>query len=435
MKAILKVGSIDGQTNDRQEIQVDGSGEFELETNAVELGIFATTADGSATATTVSKSHDGSIELVLLPSCDIHGRVLKDEEPLTGHKVSAIATVRQPASQPQTFAFPDSFEVARIETTTDREGRYKLANVPRGLEVRIFADPVETSGSIVDIETICLEEKESREPFVTKVLSSRVSGILEKHQTRLRDCKLSHFHMMLVASRPEADTFVSENFVNHNLSPHVVSFLQLPVVATDQQTDDSGESQLLKKYGLSMPNANEVLAVALDCNGIELGRSTIDVNDEDAKAKATDFHKKHAPKVLEAKKEWATAFAEAKESGRRVWVRTGTRYCGPCFRLSRWFDEQRSLLDKDFVMLHINPSMDEDGIEVTERLLRGSFQGSPFHGIFDEDEKLIIDSEGPTGNIGAIGGSEGKKHLRKMLKESRVRLTDQEIESIVESVE
>jgi hypothetical protein len=65
---------------------------------------------------------------------------------------------------------------------------------------------------------------------------------------------------------------------------------------------------------------------------------------------------------------------------------------------------------------------------------RGERFGIPFHAIFNSDGKLLIDSNGPLGNIGSPGGIEGKKHLRKMLMESRKRLTDAEIDTLVESI-
>jgi hypothetical protein len=47
---------------------------------------------------------------------------------------------------------------------------------------------------------------------------------------------------------------------------------------------------------------------------------------------------------------------------------------------------------------------------------------------------LLIDSAGPLGNIGHPSSFEGKKHLRKMLLETRRNLTDVEIDQLVESL-
>ena len=60
--------------------------------------------------------------------------------------------------------------------------------------------------------------------------------------------------------------------------------------------------------------------------------------------------------------------------------------------------------------------------------------GVPFHAIFDPDARMLINSESPIGNIGYPSGFEGKKHLRKMLTETRGKLTDKQIEEIVASL-
>jgi hypothetical protein len=48
---------------------------------------------------------------------------------------------------------------------------------------------------------------------------------------------------------------------------------------------------------------------------------------------------------------------------------------------------------------------------------------------------MLIDSIGPTGNIGSISGYEGKRHFRRMLKKVRQSLSDAEIEQLVGSIE
>ena len=85
-------------------------------------------------------------------------------------------------------------------------------------------------------------------------------------------------------------------------------------------------------------------------------------------------------------------------------------------------------------MVKIDDARDQNGSRVAQRLTRGKHFGIPFHAIFDQDEKMVIDSEGPLGNIGYPTSVEGKKQLRKMLLASRRNLTDAEIDQLVESL-
>ena len=72
---------------------------------------------------------------------------------------------------------------------------------------------------------------------------------------------------------------------------------------------------------------------------------------------------------------------------------------------------------------------------MTERITRGEHHGIPFFAIFDPDGKRLIDSSGPLGNIGYPSGFEGKKHLRKMLMETRKNLTPEDVDAVVGTLE
>lgn len=82
-------------------------------------------------------------------------------------------------------------------------------------------------------------------------------------------------------------------------------------------------------------------------------------------------------------------------------------------------------------MLKVDDVADENGVAVAKRITRGGQFGIPFFAIFENEEKLVIDSNSPLGNVGFPNGYEGGKHLRKMLLATRVSITDAEIEQLV----
>lgn len=240
---------------------------------------------------------------------------------------------------------------------------------------------------------------------------------------------------MLIVSNdfgPVAE-FVNDNFVDYQKNSEVSGFMQISVTG-DQDRLNSADATFLKERNWQIPDKGRVNAYAIDVDGKELGKLEIDVRDRKAVEAAAEFIHRHAPSQVNAEEKWAQAFAEAKRSNRRVWARVSQRYCGPCFSLARWLDDQHELLEKDYVLLKIDDVRDQNGIRVAERLTRGKHHGVPFYAIFDEDEELLIDSAGPLGNIGNPSDVEGKKQLRKMLLETRRNLTDAEIEQLVESV-
>ena len=136
------------------------------------------------------------------------------------------------------------------------------------------------------------------------------------------------------------------------------------------------------------------------------------------------------PSKSTRRKKWDEAFAKAKATDRKVWARISGRYCGPCFRLSRWLDDRKETLEKDYVFLKIG-GRELHGAEITKRITLGEHHGIPFFAIFDPDGNRLIDSAGPLGNIGHPSGFEGKRHLRKMLMTTRKRITPEEVEAVV----
>ena len=183
------------------------------------------------------------------------------------------------------------------------------------------------------------------------------------------------------------------------------------------------------------PDPGSLFLAAIDGDGKELGRLSVDVRNDQAAAKeVTAFIKTHLPKKRDAKAGYEAALAEAKRSHRRLWVCVGQTRCAPCFSFSRWLDSQQELLAKDNVLFKFDDGIDSGGEELS-RALRFHGQGVPCHDILDADGKELINSIGPLGNIGDPSGSfEGTHHLRKMLKTTAQNLSDADIESLIRSL-
>jgi hypothetical protein len=222
--------------------------------------------------------------------------------------------------------------------------------------------------------------------------------------------------------------------LDSDVTREVMSFLNLRIVENALTKDADGKFAESKNW----PKAakGRVFACALDAAGKELGRIVLDASKVSAPTEAAEFIRKHAPPQADAQAKWDAAFAEAKRSGRRVWAQIGQRYCGPCFLMSRWLDDNRELIARDYVLLKIDNVRDKHGEEIAKRIIGDASNfGVPFHTIFDANEKPLIDSEGPLGNIGHPSGYEGRRHVKKMLSETRSKLSNEEIERIVGSLD
>lgn len=433
-------GAMDGQSMDYDRVKVDAEGRFELETVSPLLGVYASTKDKKAAVVKIVESSaiNGELLLQLAPTGEYQGQVL-DEEAKPKVKYPVRASIGVAGDRTSETGSPTSFHAQAASAETDSEGNFTLAGIPFGVNTAIYGGPGSDNGR-TPLERLVLEAGEKRPRQVSRLSSSAASSIApkpiplqERYTSALRDAKLGGWRMLVVIFNPTSDNeeFVNHHFYNYDENEDVSGFMHVYF-----RRKDANASPLANAFASEMkwPEHKEgaIFAIALDAEGKELGRIEIDPKHADASKASLKFLHEFAPQPDDANKKWSDAFALAAKTDRKVWVRVSQRFCEPCLVLNRWLDDQKELIEKDYVLLKVDNARDLGGPEVAARFWdRKSGMGVPFHAIFDASGSKIIDSAGPLGNIGAPSGYEGGKHLKKMLSSSRTRLTDEEIEKLV----
>ena len=435
--ASITVGSVGGDSQDNQTLKSNPKGNFEFETLASPVGVFARTKDGRAAGMMVFTDQPSG-PLTLRRTLEFQGQLLDaDGKPMAGVKVEATARIKGKRNNQTIFFVDPSFDAMRTEVTTDQQGKYTIVGLPSEMTVGLRAVISKTPDKSKYLGEVWLEENESRPLMVDRIGDANAPAMTlsARLQKNLRDSRLLGYPVMVILSDKSnaVAEFVNSNFVNDDLKPDVAAFLQF-VVPRDKANLKQEEAEFIKDHHWQIPDKGRIFACVLDTAGKEVGRMEMDIAESDAEAKAAEFILKHKPAKLDAQMKWDEAFAEAKRTNRKVWARLGGRYCGPCFLLARWLDEHRDVLEKDYVMLKLDDYADENGASVAKRLTRGGHFGIPFSAIFDSQEKMVIDSNSPLGNIGHPSGYEGSKYLRKMLLATRSSITDAEIEQLVASL-
>ena len=180
----------------------------------------------------------------------------------------------------------------------------------------------------------------------------------------LRDCRLAGIHALVI---------VSEQAISRLPSPRPTYRIpKRPATRLTEENDDIYSYLPLFMSGPKaaklpdrrayfaarnwpFPEADSLFLAAINGDGKELGRLSLNVSKDQAAAKdVAAFIKTHLPKRRDARAGYEAALAEAKRTRRRVWVRVGQTRCGPCFSFSRWLDSQRELLAKDYVLFKID---------------------------------------------------------------------------------
>jgi len=153
--------------------------------------------------------------------------------------------------------------------------------------------------------------------------------------------------------------------------------------------------------------------------------------------KLVAFLKEHAAKPLVASDVLAAGMAEAKTTGKRVFLHFGAPWCGWCHRLENWMakPEVAALLGKDFVDVKIDNDRMTGAKEIYEAQLKAAGQkesGIPWFVFVDGDGKLLAHATGPKGNVGFPYQPEEVEHFGTMLKAAQKNLTDAEIATLVQ---
>jgi hypothetical protein len=93
------------------------------------------------------------------------------------------------------------------------------------------------------------------------------------------------------------------------------------------------------------------------------------------------------------------------------------------------------LIAKDWIDLTLDTDRMTHGKEVYERLKKGRSGGLPWLVVLDPECVELITGVGPNGNIGAPVTPEECAHFMQMLRLTRIRLTDEELETIEAELE
>lgn len=144
-----------------------------------------------------------------------------------------------------------------------------------------------------------------------------------------------------------------------------------------------------------------------------------------------DFLHKWTPEKQDAEQLLTNALTTAGNEKKAVLVRVGSPYCGWCTILSQFMQDHQSVFATDYVDLKIDTMRMVNGEQVASRLEPKGAGGIPWMVILDPSGKTLATSIGPGGNIGYPYQPEEIEHFATMLKATKNRMTDAEMESIV----
>lgn len=427
------VRSMDPNGREQLDLATNASGECEFQSDSILAALGIRTSDGKLGIASAVEFDSEVIEIKLQPTRKVFGRLVTGTRlPLANIEIVAEVSYRD-ANQRRPFGSLFTFR-----TTTDLDGNFVFNGVPENSVVRLQGLHPETKQRIFDEQALVYPGEDIDLESITiggdsATKKARSLSLNDQFAASTRRARLGGFHTMVIAQRKDQDAkaFIERHFLDYERDPNCGRFVQMVVSVND----DGSSAAFLQRFECQQPAAGEILAVVLDQDGKLLEQKIITPDDPEASQQASELMARNLPPQQDAMKNWEAAFAEAKRTNRKVWVRISQRYCYPCHLFSAWLEEQSHLLSQDYVMLKVDDVNDLGGPEIFRKISADRSNGGiPFYVIYHADGTPMIDSHGPLGNIGFPASHEGKRHLKTMLQTTATTLTEQQILQLLETL-
>jgi thioredoxin-related protein len=196
---------------------------------------------------------------------------------------------------------------------------------------------------------------------------------------------------------------------------------------------DQGRNQGIMKPYCGDQHVNFPHLTVLDDAGQVLANQDIESLEEGAghnPQAVAEFLRKWTSARLDAETLLADALQRAGAEDKRVLVHVGTPYCGWCKMLTKFLREHEAVFAVDYIDLKIDTLRMTHGKEVAVRYEPQGSSGIPWMVILDAAGQPLVNSVGHDGNIGYPLKPQEIDDFLKMLRETRQRLTDADLEII-----
>ena len=198
---------------------------------------------------------------------------------------------------------------------------------------------------------------------------------------------------------------------------------------------DSGKNQdLMLEYGGKERQYSYPHLTVLDEQGTVLTNQETGSLEEGPKhdpALVSQFLRTWVPEKVDAEQLLADSLMNAAAEDKHVLVRVGTPYCGWCNVLAQFVQDHESLFATDYVDIKIDTTRMTNGEQAAARLAPKKSGGVPWMVILDASGKQLASSHGPGGNIGYPYQPNEIAHFITMLRDTRKRLTEADLDAIV----
>lgn len=197
--------------------------------------------------------------------------------------------------------------------------------------------------------------------------------------------------------------------------------------------DSNTNHKLLVEYGGNQARFSFPHLTILDSNGKVLTNQNtepLEEGDGHSPKAVSDFLKQWVLPKIDAEQMVAEQLHKAKAANKRILLRVGNPYCGWCTVLSQFLQDHEPVFARDYVDVKIDTLRMTNGEAVAEAHRPQDCQGIPWFVILDASGSVLQTSVGGNGNIGYPHEPAEVAHFVRMIRETRMTITDEELATI-----
>jgi len=188
------------------------------------------------------------------------------------------------------------------------------------------------------------------------------------------------------------------------------------------------------KTNVTLPATGMNIAI-LDMDGHLVAQATdgaLSVDGKLDRAKLIDFATKYALLKPDAQKLLDDALGRARRENKNVLLDESGPYCPWCVKLSKYIEANQKLIDEDYVCITLDRRF-AHGKEILGKLHSKDFS-TPWIAILTPDGKPLATSDSQGENFGYPGSADGRRQWEQMLRATKHRLTDAQIEQLIKAL-
>jgi 5-hydroxyisourate hydrolase-like protein (transthyretin family)/thiol-disulfide isomerase/thioredoxin len=354
-------------------------------------------------------------------------------------------------------------------TFSDQQGHFVLPNLVTGQQYAVYLihrapddsgratwRNIETftPASIQPVKLGRVEALPPREPYTPPTIEDRIAAAyklkgtpVERFSHAEKTARLTNQHLLLVFDDRKSDLvrqFMSLYYNDKDIRDLMPCFKLLGCDAENCEFMTEKAREIERHLGVEpdepAPSAIKGPAVVIlkNMSDAVAGVSFDDLSTDGkvSKEKLLKFLKDHQYPTLDARELLDTALKQAKAQNKRVIVQETATWCGPCRLLSLYLDRERKIWERDYIWIKLDHRWTGTR-QIMAQLREGAPGGIPWWAILDADGNVLVTSNNDKDqgkNIGFPSRYSDREHVRRMFKQTAIRLSDTEINELAQGL-